>query len=181
MSGNFYEIGSPRISPRPQPLMLTRVELHISNCRAFEHVFGYTVLNDVSARDLQKRHQQFFLAKSCDGFCPMGPWVVPAAELDPQRTPLRIRTWVNGEQRQDGTTDLMIWDIPALIEVVSKCVPLQPGDVLATGTPAGVGCAPPPLPLHPPHQCTCTLASPRWRPLCCCRDGSPAAAACWRR
>ena len=105
--------------------------------RALAHVFGYTVVNDVSARDLQKRHQQWFLAKSVDGFCPMGPWVVPACEVDPSA--LTVRTWVNGALRQDGATRLMITTVPELIALVSSCVTLAPGDVIATGTPAGVG------------------------------------------
>lgn len=107
--------------------------------RAHEHVFGYTVLNDVTARDVQKRHQQWYLGKSMQGFCPMGPWLVPAADVPDLASSLQLRTWVNGELRQDASTHDMIFDVPTLIAVVSAAVCLAPGDVIATGTPAGVG------------------------------------------
>jgi 2-keto-4-pentenoate hydratase/2-oxohepta-3-ene-1,7-dioic acid hydratase in catechol pathway len=106
---------------------------------AHAHVFGYTVLNDVTARDVQKRHQQWFLGKSMQGFCPMGPWLVPAADVPHLASSLQLRTWVNGELRQDASTHDMIFDVPTLIAVVSAAVCLAPGDVIATGTPAGVG------------------------------------------
>ncbi len=102
-----------------------------------EHVFGYTVVNDVSARDLQKAHQQWFLAKSCDTFCPCGPWIVPAECLDGTRA--RIRTWVNGELRQDGNSCDLLFPMPALIATISAGMTLRPGDLILTGTPAGVG------------------------------------------
>lgn len=105
--------------------------------RAMEHVFGYTVVNDVTARDVQMRHQQWDLGKNFDTFCPMGPWVVTADALDGRDT--RVRGWVNGELRQDGSTRDMIFDIPTLIETCSRGITLLPGDVIATGTPAGVG------------------------------------------
>jgi 2-keto-4-pentenoate hydratase/2-oxohepta-3-ene-1,7-dioic acid hydratase in catechol pathway len=105
--------------------------------RAMEHVFGYTVVNDVTARDVQMRHQQWDLGKNFDTFCPMGPWVVTADALDGRDT--RVRGWVNGELRQDGSTRDMIFDIPTLIETCSRGITLRPGDVIATGTPAGVG------------------------------------------
>lgn len=104
---------------------------------AMRHVFGYTVLNDVTARDLQLRHKQWFLGKGIDGFCPMGPWIVTADELDGQD--LRVSCRVNGELRQDASTATLIFDIPTLIEVISRSVELVPGDVIATGTPEGVG------------------------------------------
>jgi 2-keto-4-pentenoate hydratase/2-oxohepta-3-ene-1,7-dioic acid hydratase in catechol pathway len=109
----------------------------ISRENALSHVFGYTIVNDVSARDLQKKHQQWYLAKSCDTFCPVGPWVVPADALD--ASALRLRTWVNGELRQEGCTSEMIFDLPALIETVSAATTLRAGDLIVTGTPAGVG------------------------------------------
>ena len=91
-----------------------------------DHVFGYTVVNDVSARDVQVRHQQWDLGKSFDTFCPMGPWIVTADELDGRDT--RVRGWVNGELRQDGaTTRDMIFDIPTLIETCSRGITLYPG------------------------------------------------------
>ena len=102
-----------------------------------DHVFGYTIVNDVTARDVQMRHQQWDMGKSFDTFCPMGPWIATADELDGTRT--RVRCWVNGELRQDGPTENMIFDIPALIETISRGITLYPGDVIATGTPAGVG------------------------------------------
>jgi 2-keto-4-pentenoate hydratase/2-oxohepta-3-ene-1,7-dioic acid hydratase in catechol pathway len=109
----------------------------ISRSRAMEHVFGYTVVNDVSARDVQVRHGQWHLGKSFDTFCPMGPWIVTADEVDGRAT--RVRGWVNGELRQDGRTQDMIFDIPRLIETCSRGITLYPGDVIATGTPSGVG------------------------------------------
>jgi 2-keto-4-pentenoate hydratase/2-oxohepta-3-ene-1,7-dioic acid hydratase in catechol pathway len=104
---------------------------------ALRHVFGYTIVNDVTARDVQMRHQQWDLGKSFDTFCPMGPWIVSADAFDGGMT--RVRCWVNGELRQDGATENMIFDIPALIETCSRGITLLPGDVIATGTPAGVG------------------------------------------
>jgi 2-keto-4-pentenoate hydratase/2-oxohepta-3-ene-1,7-dioic acid hydratase in catechol pathway len=109
----------------------------ITRSRAMDHVFGWTVVNDVSARDVQVRHQQWDLGKSFDTFCPMGPWITTADELDARDT--RVRCWVNGELRQDGRTKDMIFDIPTLIETCSRGITLHPGDVIATGTPAGVG------------------------------------------
>lgn len=110
---------------------------NISRAAAMEHVYGYTVVNDVTARDVQMRHAQWDLGKSFDTFCPMGPWVVTADELDGQDT--RVRCWVNGALRQDGRTRDLIFDIPALIETCSRGITLLPGDIIATGTPAGVG------------------------------------------
>ena len=110
---------------------------NISQADAMSHVFGYTVVNDVTARDVQMRHQQWDMGKSFDTFCPMGPWIVTADEMDGRNT--RVRCWVNGELRQDGPTENMIFDIPTLIETISRGITLYPGDVIATGTPAGVG------------------------------------------
>jgi 2-keto-4-pentenoate hydratase/2-oxohepta-3-ene-1,7-dioic acid hydratase in catechol pathway len=104
---------------------------------ALQHVFGYTIVNDVTARDVQMRHQQWDMGKSFDTFCPMGPWLVTADEFDGTRT--RVRCWVNGELRQDGPTENFIFDIPTLIETISRGITLYPGDIIATGTPAGVG------------------------------------------
>ena len=110
---------------------------NITRAAAIDHVFGYTVVNDVTARDVQMRHQQWDMGKSFDTFCPMGPWIVTADEFDGTKT--RVRCWVNGELRQDGPTENMIFDIPTLIETISRGITLYPGDVIATGTPAGVG------------------------------------------
>eukprot|EP00250_Pteridium_aquilinum_P011506 c20112_g1_i1 orf=252-1376(-) len=104
---------------------------------AMSYIFGYTILNDVTARDLQKQHQQWFLGKSCDTFCPMGPCIVPASQINGQD--LQIQCWVNGELRQNGRSSQMIFSIPELIEVISAGITLQPGDIIATGTPSGVG------------------------------------------
>lgn len=107
---------------------------------ALDHVFGYTVINDISARDLQMQHKQYFLGKSIDGGCPMGPWIVTADEIpDPQQLSLSCR--VNGETKQDGNTDMMIFSVADIIECLSLGMPLSPGDVIATGTPSGVGFA----------------------------------------
>ena len=110
---------------------------NIAAADAMQHVFGYTIVNDVTARDVQIRHQQWDMGKSFDTFCPMGPWMVTADELDGTHT--RVRCVVNGEQRQDGPTENMIFDIPTLIETISRGITLFPGDIIATGTPAGVG------------------------------------------
>jgi 2-keto-4-pentenoate hydratase/2-oxohepta-3-ene-1,7-dioic acid hydratase in catechol pathway len=110
---------------------------NITRAAALDHVFGYTVVNDVTARDVQMRHQQWDMGKSFDTFCPMGPWIATADEFDGTKT--RVRCWVNGELRQDGPTENMIFDIPTLIETISRGITLYPGDVIATGTPAGVG------------------------------------------
>ncbi len=110
---------------------------NIARADALSHVFGWTIVNDVTARDVQMRHQQWDLGKSFDTFCPMGPWIVTADELD--GTDTRVRCWVNDELRQDGHTRDLIFDIPSLIETCSHGITLLPGDVIATGTPAGVG------------------------------------------
>ena len=109
----------------------------IRPAQALDHVWGYTIINDVTARDLQRRHQQWLLAKSQDTFCPMGPWLVSRDEIDAGNT--TIRCWVNGELRQDANTSELIFDIPTLIATISAGITLQPGDIIATGTPAGVG------------------------------------------
>ena len=113
---------------------------NISEEDALSHVFGYTVLNDVSARDLQSRHKQFFKGKSIDGYCPMGPWIVTADEVkDPQQLVVRLR--VNGISKQEGNTNMMIFPIRTIIAILSKGMTLEPGDIIATGTPSGVGFA----------------------------------------
>jgi len=111
---------------------------------AYAHVWGYTIVNDVTARDLQARHQQWFLGKSLDGFCPMGPWAVTADAIDPGN--IDIRCWVNEELRQSANSRDLIFDIPSLIETISAGITLQPGDIIATGTPSGVGVG-----LNPPR------------------------------
>jgi len=110
----------------------------IARTAALSHVYGYTIVNDVTARTLQNRHKQWFLGKSPDGFCPMGPCIVTADEI-PDPTKLRLQTRVNGELRQDAMVSQLIFDIPALIECVSRVMTLEPADLIATGTCAGVG------------------------------------------
>ena len=109
----------------------------IRKADAMDHVWGYTIVNDVTARDWQNRHMQWHMGKSFDTFCPMGPWLVSADALDGTNT--RVRCWVNGQERQNASTTDLIFDIPTLIETLSAGITLYPGDVIATGTPVGVG------------------------------------------
>lgn len=102
------------------------------------HVFGYTILNDVSARDLQTNHQQFFFSKSLDGSAPMGPWIVTADEI-PDPHALRLQLRLNGTTMQDSMTSDMIFDIPTCLATLTRGMTLEPGDIIATGTPSGVG------------------------------------------
>ena len=105
---------------------------------AWDHVFGYTIVNDVTARALQRRHVQWLIGKGPDTFCPLGPCVATADEL-PDIGTVGVRTTVNGETRQDGRVADLIFDIPTLIATLSETMTLEPGDVIATGTPSGVG------------------------------------------
>ncbi|MBK9130202.1 MAG: fumarylacetoacetate hydrolase family protein [Gammaproteobacteria bacterium] len=129
----------------------------IARVAAFDHVYGYTILNDVTSRRLQKRHQQWFLGKSLDGFCPLGPALVTRDAI-PDAATLRILTRVNGELRQEGVVAEMIFDIPTLVAALSAFVTLQPGDILSTGTPAGVGAgSAPPRFLRPGDRVAITI------------------------
>ena len=110
----------------------------VSREEALDFVFGYTILNDISARDIQTRHKQWYFGKSMDGFTPIGPWIVTADEI-PDPGHLAIKSYVNGELRQHGNTDQMIFDIPYVIEQLSQGITLIPGTIIAMGTPAGVG------------------------------------------
>ncbi|MHB8744549.1 MAG: fumarylacetoacetate hydrolase family protein [Sulfuricaulis sp.] len=105
---------------------------------AMRHVYGYTIINDVTARALQNRHQQWFLGKSLDGFCPMGPVLATVDEV-PEVGKLRVQTRINGQLRQNALVASLIFDIPILIETLSRTMTLVAGDIIATGTPAGVG------------------------------------------
>ncbi|WP_455207700.1 fumarylacetoacetate hydrolase family protein [Kaarinaea lacus] len=105
---------------------------------AMSHIYGYSIINDVTSRRLQRQHQQWFLGKSLDGFCPMGPCLVTRDEVE-DIGQLRVQTRVNNELRQDGFVHEMIFDIPTLIETISRYMTLESGDIIATGTPAGVG------------------------------------------
>ena len=110
----------------------------ITHGEAYGHVWGYTVINDVTARDLQRDHKQWMLGKSLDTHCPMGPYAVSADEAGDVQT-LEVETLVNGERRQHAPVKDLIFDIPALIATISAGITLLPGDIIATGTPAGVG------------------------------------------
>jgi len=124
---------------------------------ALAAVFGYTVLNDITARDLQTAHKQFFKGKSLDGSCPMGPWIVTAAAI-PDPYALRITCHVNGELRQDSANETMTFDIPTIIQHLSRGMTLLPGDIIATGTPSGVGFAmKPPVFLRPGDVVECAI------------------------
>lgn len=132
---------------------------NIAKADAYDHVFGYTILNDISARDVQRRHGgQYFKGKGFDGSCPLGPWIVTADAIsDPHK--LSIGLTVNGEQRQDGSTADMIFDIPTLIASLSEGMTLEPGDIIATGTPSGVGYAmDPPRFLAAGDTVVCTIS-----------------------
>jgi len=110
----------------------------VSKAQAMDHVFGYVIVNDVTSRELQKRHNQWVIGKGCDTFCPMGPWIATADEVgDP--TALELTTHINGVLRQQATISDLIFDIPTLIETLSQTITLLPGDIIATGTPVGVG------------------------------------------
>jgi 2-keto-4-pentenoate hydratase/2-oxohepta-3-ene-1,7-dioic acid hydratase in catechol pathway len=107
---------------------------------AYDHVFGYTCINDVSARDLQANHSQFYKGKSLDGACPLGPWIVTADEIsDPHH--LQVTCRVNGVIKQNASTEVMIFHIPDIIAILSHGMTLDAGDIIATGTPSGVGFA----------------------------------------
>ncbi|WP_449539406.1 fumarylacetoacetate hydrolase family protein [Ferdinandcohnia sp. Marseille-Q9671] len=110
----------------------------IKENEALDYVFGYTIINDITARDIQSRHKQFFLGKSLDTSCPMGPMLVHKSLIQDHNN-LSVRTLVNGEVRQSGNTNQFIFPIETIISVISQGMTLEPGDIIATGTPAGVG------------------------------------------
>ncbi|MEC3947898.1 fumarylacetoacetate hydrolase family protein [Sphingobium sp. HWE2-09] len=109
----------------------------ISKADALDHVFGFLIINDMTARDLQLKHKQWFIGKSLDTFCPTSSYIVTADEVNVDD--LHLQCWVNGELRQDASTSDLIFDVPTLIETLSGGLTLLPGDLIATGTPAGVG------------------------------------------
>jgi 2-keto-4-pentenoate hydratase/2-oxohepta-3-ene-1,7-dioic acid hydratase in catechol pathway len=119
-------------------VVIGRRARHISVGEALDHVLGYSCLNDISARDLQVRDGQWTRAKGLDTFCPMGPWVVTADEI-PDPGVLRVRCRVNGEDRQDASTGQLVHGVAELIAYCSQSFTLEPGDIIATGTPGGVG------------------------------------------
>ena len=109
---------------------------NVSKADAMKQVWGFVALNDVTARDLQKNHAQWFLGKSLDGFCPLGPWITTTDEAP---TDMHMQVWVNGEQRQKAHISQLIFDVPTLIETMTAAMTLLPGDIIATGTSVGVG------------------------------------------
>jgi 2-keto-4-pentenoate hydratase/2-oxohepta-3-ene-1,7-dioic acid hydratase in catechol pathway len=146
--------GDVRLDPRVTRRFDYEVELaviigaggrDIAREHAWEHVWGYAVANDFTARDLQKRHDQWFKGKSLDSSFPFGPWIVDRDEIGDPAT-LELSLTVNGEERQRATVAQMIFDIPTLIEALSAGLTLEPGDIISTGTPAGVGFA-----MNPPR------------------------------
>jgi 2-keto-4-pentenoate hydratase/2-oxohepta-3-ene-1,7-dioic acid hydratase in catechol pathway len=119
-------------------VVIGRTSKDIPEERALDYVWGYTIINDVSVRDVQNRHQQFFKGKSFDGTCPMGPVIVTADEIgDPHNLRLTLR--INGKTMQDSNTNDLVFKIPTLLAVLSRGQTLEAGDLLATGTPSGVG------------------------------------------
>ncbi|QNN52078.1 fumarylacetoacetate hydrolase family protein [Nocardioides mesophilus] len=116
-------------------VVIGRICRDVTPERVAEVIYGYTVANDVTARDLQRSDVQFTRAKSFDSFCPLGPWI--ETELDP--ADLKVQTHLNGDLVQDGSTKDMIFDVPSLVAFVSSVMTLLPGDVILTGTPEGVG------------------------------------------
>jgi len=111
---------------------------NISKANAFDIIFGYTIINDVTARELQNNHKQWFIGKSPDTYCPMGPAVITKDEID-NIDEVKLQTFVNEEERQVGIVKDMVFTIPVLIETLTKSMTLVEGDIIATGTPAGVG------------------------------------------
>jgi 2-keto-4-pentenoate hydratase/2-oxohepta-3-ene-1,7-dioic acid hydratase in catechol pathway len=109
---------------------------NVSKADAMKQVWGFVALNDVTARDLQKNHAQWFLGKSLDGFCPLGPWITTTDEAP---TDMHMQVWVNGELRQKAHISQLIFDVPTLIETMTAAMTLLPGDIIATGTSVGVG------------------------------------------
>ena len=133
-------------------VVVGRTARNVSVATAYDYIFGYTCLNDVTARDLQRRDGQWVRGKSLDTFCPLGPFVVTSDELvDPHG--LRIRAWVNNELRQDSNTNQLIHKVPDLVAYCSAAFTLEPGDIITTGTPGGVGdFRNPPVYLQPGDQ-----------------------------
>lgn len=138
-------------------VVIGRYGKNIPRAEAMDYVFGYTVMNDITARDLQRRHKQFFKGKSLDGHAPLGPWIVTAEEIsDPHN--LRVTCHVNGILKQDDSTKNLIFDIPEIISQLSLGMTLLPGDLIATGTPGGVGFArTPPEFLQPGDVVECSV------------------------
>ncbi len=142
-NGPFDDIVYPKATERLDyevelALIIGKEGKYIPEEAVYDHIVGYTVFNDVSARDLQRRHSQWFKGKSCDTFAPMGPYLVTHDEIgDPMN--LGVRLDVNGETRQESNTSNMIFDIKKIVSNLSTGITLEAGDIIATGTPSGVG------------------------------------------
>ena len=119
-------------------LVIGTKAFQVSKADAYGTIFGYVIINDVTSRELQRKHNQWVIGKGIDTFCPMGPWLVTADEVG-DVTRLELTTTVNGETRQSASVADLIFDIPTLIETITATMTLLPGDIIATGTPAGVG------------------------------------------
>ena len=138
-------------------VIIGRPAYNVSEADALDYVFGYTILNDVSARTIQNQHKQWYRGKSLDGFTPMGPWIVTPDEFDVRKS-WKIQSRINGELRQDSTTDRMIFHVPYVIAELSRGMTLQPGTIISMGTPAGVGMGfDPPKWLHPGDVVACSI------------------------
>lgn len=119
-------------------VVLSRRAFQVGKEDALDHVFGYVIINDVTSRELQRKHNQWVIGKGLDTFCPMGPWLVTADEVGDVGA-LELETRINGETRQKASVADLIFDIPTLISTLSQTMTLLPGDIIATGTPVGVG------------------------------------------
>jgi 2-keto-4-pentenoate hydratase/2-oxohepta-3-ene-1,7-dioic acid hydratase in catechol pathway len=145
VTGHMHPIVLPKNSSKPDyeaemAVVIGKGGRHIPEAKWREHVFGYTILNDVSARDFQMATSQWTMGKTFDTFAPIGPWIVPAAEIEDPGA-LRISLTLNGETMQDSNTSNLIFGVPKLIAYLSSVMTLEPGDIISTGTPAGVGFA----------------------------------------
>ena len=150
VAGPFDDIHLPRVSSMLDyegelGFVIGRRCRHVPNDRAHEVIAGYLVHNDVSVRDWQMRVSQWTMGKAFDTHAPLGPWLTTADEIDPHG--LALRTWVNGDLRQDSNTKNLIFDCAAIVEHISTVCTLEPGDVIVTGTPGGVGAARKPMQL----------------------------------
>lgn len=119
-------------------VVIGKTARRVAKADAFDYVYGYVIVNDVTSRDLQKRHNQWVVGKGLDTFCPLGPWIATSDEIDDVNA-MELVMRINGEDRQKATVQDMIFDIPTLIETLTATGTLLPGDIIATGTPAGVG------------------------------------------
>lgn len=138
-------------------VVIGKAGTHIKKEDVFDHIFGYTIINDISARDLQFRHKQYFLGKSLQGACPMGPVVVSRDEIENVQN-LGLRSWVNRILKQNSNTRHQIFSVADTVAILSSMVLLEPGDIIATGTPSGVGFArQPPEFLGPGDEVVCEI------------------------